>query len=362
MRKQLKKIISTTLALAMMTVMLSVCSAEAKAAVVNGDTQITSANPDTTAPTGSMATATYSGMIYPLISLTLNDDVGVAGYYWGTHPTNLRFVELEPGHQAGKPTVTTLAAAVIGGGTYYMQVIDTSGNLSPIYSMTYSQIMFDLNDGSSTPTCLMAQRGKICGVPQSTRTGYVLRGWSEDKTASYGTTTMFKADRDKTLYAIWEDVTAPTGEIRPHNNVTTSQLVQLVLSDTANVAGYYWGTNSNPSDDDYIPVTPATNVYEDETVLSAGTYYLLVKDAAGNVSTAISKTFYKTTFNANGGNVEPEYVITASGYNFALPTPTRSGYTFQGWSESSTATSGITGNYTPTGDVIYYATWIKDET
>ena len=40
-----------------------------------------------------------------------------------------------------------------------------------------------------------------------------------------------------------------------------------------------------------------------------------------------------------------------------LPTPTRVGCKFNGWSTSSSATSGTTGSYTPTSSVILYATW-----
>ena len=40
-----------------------------------------------------------------------------------------------------------------------------------------------------------------------------------------------------------------------------------------------------------------------------------------------------------------------------LPTPTRSGYSFQGWATSSSASSGVTGSYTPSGNVKLYATW-----
>jgi uncharacterized repeat protein (TIGR02543 family) len=42
-----------------------------------------------------------------------------------------------------------------------------------------------------------------------------------------------------------------------------------------------------------------------------------------------------------------------------LPGATRSGYAFKGWSESSTASSGITGSYTPSKNVTLYATWEK---
>ncbi|MBQ8686217.1 MAG: InlB B-repeat-containing protein, partial [Alphaproteobacteria bacterium] len=46
-----------------------------------------------------------------------------------------------------------------------------------------------------------------------------------------------------------------------------------------------------------------------------------------------------------------------SGGSVTLPTPTRVGCKFNGWSTSSSATSGTTGSYTPTSSVTLYATW-----
>ncbi len=40
-----------------------------------------------------------------------------------------------------------------------------------------------------------------------------------------------------------------------------------------------------------------------------------------------------------------------------LPTPTRTGYRFLGWASSANASSGISGNYCPTGNVKLYAVW-----
>ena len=40
-----------------------------------------------------------------------------------------------------------------------------------------------------------------------------------------------------------------------------------------------------------------------------------------------------------------------------LPTPTKTGYTFMGWSTNQNASSGITGSYTPSESVILYAIW-----
>lgn len=41
----------------------------------------------------------------------------------------------------------------------------------------------------------------------------------------------------------------------------------------------------------------------------------------------------------------------------SLPSPTRTGYTFEGWGTSASATSGATGSYTPSGDITLYAIW-----
>lgn len=109
---------------------------------------------------------------------------------------------------------------------------------------------------------------------------------------------------------------------------------------------------------------------------------------------------YKVTFNSNGGLVNPAYITSektlhltfkewntkpnGSGASYSpgdlygedndltlyliangtftygsiqLPTPTKDGHIFMGWSEDNTASSGITGNYTPTKETILYAIW-----
>lgn len=56
----------------------------------------------------------------------------------------------------------------------------------------------------------------------------------------------------------------------------------------------------------------------------------------------------------------PCFIPETSFGSITLPTPTRTGYVFQGWATSSTATSGqYSGgaNYTPTGKVTLYAVW-----
>ena len=71
----------------------------------------------------------------------------------------------------------------------------------------------------------------------------------------------------------------------------------------------------------------------------------------------------------NGGTYTPTQTETVSQQwasstgtfsSITLPTPTRSGYIFLGWNEDPTASSGITGTYTPASNVILYAIWQLD--
>ena len=149
------------------------------------------------------------------------------------------------------------------------------------------------------------------------------------------------------------DTTKPTGSISSTNNVASSQTVTLNMSDNIEVSGYYWGTSSSYSNNAYTETSSSSVT---KTISNSGTYYLTIKDTSGNLSTTYSITFYKTTLNANGGTVSPSYIITKSGNSFTFPTPSKSNYTYNGWSTSSSASSGSK-SITPTSNSTYYAVW-----
>jgi len=72
-------------------------------------------------------------------------------------------------------------------------------------------------------------------------------------------------------------------------------------------------------------------------------------------------SLYTVTFNANGGSVSPTSTTQASqGGSVTLPTPTRSGYDFNGWFTAATGGTKINGStYTPTGNITIYAQWTQ---
>ncbi|MBQ8015932.1 MAG: InlB B-repeat-containing protein [Clostridia bacterium] len=76
-------------------------------------------------------------------------------------------------------------------------------------------------------------------------------------------------------------------------------------------------------------------------------------------------TTYTLTYNANGGNGAPSAQSGAASYTVSSVKPVRSGYTFLGWSKSSSATSAsyVAGNtITLSANTTLYAVWQKNNT
>lgn len=113
---------------------------------------------------------------------------------------------------------------------------------------------------------------------------------------------------------------------------------------------------------------------------SAGSYKVTLNANGGTCSSSsltaartTKYTFSKWNTNSSGTGTSytsgQSYTTNAALYLYAiytsstttaavsLPTPSRSGYEFLGWATSSTASSGVTGSYTPTANVTLYAIW-----
>lgn len=65
------------------------------------------------------------------------------------------------------------------------------------------------------------------------------------------------------------------------------------------------------------------------------------------------------TYNANAGYVTPgtEYFVVGES-GITLPTPSKSGYIFQGWFTEAELTNEVSSPYSPTGDQTLYAKWV----
>ena len=90
---------------------------------------------------------------------------------------------------------------------------------------------------------------------------------------------------------------------------------------------------------------------------NANVYFIYPKYSYGSV---------KISYNPDGGAVSPSYVYANPGDSVTLPTPTRAGYTFLGWTTNLVPDYSIVGkggqSYTvPNSDITLYAVWESTE-
>jgi len=230
------------------------------------------------------------------------------------------------------------------------------------------------------------------GTP--TRSGYDFLGWSTSSSAtsasySSGDSISVSYNGSKTLYAVWqEQVTSYSITVYKGNwasfkwvggsdstTYTTTSHTYTVASGTSFDIDWYGKSSESGSGTGYTYTTTysssnynmATSQYgtslgDSVTITKAAKYYPAVQMTSETVYTYS----YTITYNANGGSGAPGNTTgtsssTTKSMTLASTTPTRSGYTFQGWSESSTATSATYsagGTYTfEYGTTNLYAVW-----
>lgn len=218
---------------------------------------------------------------------------------------------------------------------------------------TYT-VTYNYNGGTGTPASASVQYpGSVTLPTPDSRTGYTFNGWY---TASSGGSfvgnagSSYSPTANITLYAQWSLITytitwnANGGSVSPTSNSGTYG--QSVTAPTPTRSGYtflYW---RDTAAGDY---TYQVNAGSNWTIIGNQTFY-----ARWSINQ------YTVTYNANGGTVTPTSDTVNAGSSVTLPTPSQSGYTFNGW---YTAISGGTflGNggslYTPSSSITIYAQW-----
>lgn len=220
-------------------------------------------------------------------------------------------------------------------------------------------------------------------------------GWSSP---TY--TTSFAASYSKTgTYVTVDKITLPSFTnaqfVAPYtftlsvpvisNHSTNKIYVYLCSSDPGSTTIYATSPSPTQAPSSYIGSGSTTVTYNDSNshatsitvtcsstdLSSGGTYYLWIQsDSLSQIhygskpSGSLTGTLatFTITYNANGGSNAPASQTKTYGTNLTLRTnvPTRTGYTFLGWSTSSTATSATWaagGTYSTEASNTLYAVW-----
>lgn len=214
---------------------------------------------------------------------------------------------------------------------YYDKTFYTALGRERYIQMSKINIIIDLNktltvtfDGNGG-TCLQKDKEVTYNstygrLPEATRDGYAFAGWYTAKLEGnkVSSATKVTAMEKHTLYARWLE--AVTFDPNGGTCQTTSQRV---------VAGNKYGMLPVPERTGYT----FTGWYTEKDGGTLVTSTTTVPDIGAHILYAHwTPALYMVVFNANGGNcdLQNKQVTYDSTYG-ALPTPTRTGYTFLGW-------------------------------
>ena len=231
-------------------------------------------------------------------------------------------------------------------------------NTTALVALTYT-VSYNANGGSGAP----ASQSKTSGVTlalsgtKPTRTGYSFLGWSTSSTATaatYAAGASYTANAAATLYAVWQATYTVAFNLNGASGALASQVktdgVTMTLSSAIPTRTGYnflgWSTSSTAT-------TPTYAAGVSYTVNAATTLYAVWK-----------ANTYTVAFNANNGSGAPASQTKTYDANLTLTgaQPSRTGYSFQGWSTSSTATAATYaagGNFASniTAATTLYAVW-----
>lgn len=218
---------------------------------------------------------------------------------------------------------------------------------------------FNANGGEtvSPATITKAYNTALGTLPTVSRTGYTFVGWFDTSAASGGTqaTTTTKVTGTKTWYARWS-INSYTFTFDKNGGNTPST---TTITKEYNTAVGTLPTCTRNADNTY---TYAFAGWFDTSASSGGTQLTTSTKVISNKTwyarwTPTYKN-YTVTWDGNGGT--PSKPSSSFHYNDALgtlPTATRTGYTFKGWSTSKTGTVNVNTTTKVTANVTYYAVW-----
>lgn len=246
--------------------------------------------------------------------------------------------------------LTLETPAITGTVTYYAYVTRSTKS----YTHT-----FNANGGGtvSPKTITKAYNTALGTLPTVSRTGYTFVGWFDTSASSGGTqaTTTTKVTGTKTWYARWS-INSYTFTFDENGGNTPSS---TTITKEYNTAVGTLPTCTRNADNTY---TYAFAGWFDTSASSGGTQLTTSTKVISNKTwyarwTPTYKN-YTVTWNGNGGT--PSKSSSSFHYNDALgtlPTATRTGYTFKGWSTSKTGTVNVSTTTKVTANVTYYVVW-----
>jgi len=312
----------------------------------------------------------------------VNEGVSVSSFdvilpYLSNEPTTL------PGTTrslsfSGLPTdqeivITVIAYGNVNGAQTVLEQQTHTYEAPNIYWITYND-----NGGSGGPTNVQGcelTRNDYISKQKPTRSGYSFLGWASASSATvpeYNSGDVYTGGRTVTLYAVWQkessgethtityDANGGTGAPPPQ---TVAHGTRAILSSVVPTwSGYtFLGWNT-------LPYSTSASYQPGDTFLWSGFGGYVESDyTLYAVWQKKDSSSFTITYDANGGKNAPGSQTKEQGKSITLSSaiPTRTGYTFIGWSTSKTATTATYqpgDTYSKDANVTLYAVWKESST
>lgn len=234
-----------------------------------------------------------------------------------------------------------------------------------LYDINEYSITYNANGGSGAPSSQTKYHGTdlVLSDTVPTRSGYTFKGWGTSSTStspSYQPGGTYTSNTSRTLYAIWESNAPKTYTVSYNANGGTG--APSSQTKTHDVTLTLRTTKPTRSGYTFLGWSTTSGTIQAVKYAAGGSYTANASVTLYAVWQQNAPTTYTVSYNANGGSGAPSSQTKTKDVTLTLSStkPTRSSYTFLGWSTSSTATSPTYyagGSYTANASATLYAVW-----
>lgn len=263
---------------------------------------------------------------------------------------------------------------------------NSSTTLYAVWKPNEYTVSYSANGGTGAPSSQTKYHNQNLALSSTapTRIGYIFVGWGTsagDTTVDYYAGGTYTQNSAITLYAIWKATSTTLTANSSNDAVISSGGEMKYYTFTPSTSGKYviYSTSSEDTKVYLYNLAGTELTYDDDSgenrnfrleyEMTAGTTYQFRIMYYGSSTTGtIPFKFgqvYTVSYHANGGTSTPSSQNKDYGATLTLSSyvPTRSGYTFLGWSTSSTATTatyqpGV--SFTTNANTTLYAVWQKN--
>ncbi|MCD7782596.1 MAG: InlB B-repeat-containing protein, partial [Firmicutes bacterium] len=229
---------------------------------------------------------------------------------------------------------------------YPMATSDYSSTSGGTTTNTTYTVTFNSNGGSSVSSQTVKSGSTATEPTSPTRSGYTFDGWYTSSSGGSKYSFSTAVTSDLTLYAHWTANTVVTYTVTFDSNGGSSVSSQTVNS----------GSTATQ------PTSPTKTGYTFDgwyTSSSGGSKYSFSTAVTSNLTLYAHWTIntYTVTFNSNGGSSVTSQTVNYGSTATQPTSPTRSGYTFDGWYTSSSGGSKYSFSTAVTSNLTLYAHW-----